>query len=55
MLITCSVSLFCWFQMHPDKRITAEDAMRHRYFQSLPAELYELPDGKPVFELNGYT
>lgn len=31
--------------MQPDKRITAEDAMRHKYFQNFPKDLYELPDG----------
>ncbi|XKL69419.1 hypothetical protein PGB90_007188 [Kerria lacca] len=38
------VQILC-VRMHPDKRITAEDAMNHKYFHNLPRELYELPDG----------
>ncbi|KAL1128960.1 hypothetical protein AAG570_013494 [Ranatra chinensis] len=35
-------------QLNPDKRIGAEEALRHKYFSSLPRKLYELPDGKSV-------
>lgn len=44
-----------FLQMHPDKRISAEDAMRHRYFQNLPKELYELPDETSIYSVSGIS
>ena len=35
-----------FLQLNPDNRISADEALRHRYFASLPKKLYELPDGK---------
>lgn len=33
-------------QLDPQKRLGAEDAMTHRYFEGLPKKLLELPDGE---------
>lgn len=33
-------------QLDPLKRLGAEEAMSHRYFDGLPKKLLELPDGK---------
>ncbi|XP_047111136.1 cyclin-dependent kinase 14 isoform X1 [Schistocerca piceifrons] len=40
-------------QLNPDNRIGAEDALRHRYFASLPRKLYELPDENSIFSVEG--
>ncbi|XP_039284459.1 cyclin-dependent kinase 14 isoform X3 [Nilaparvata lugens] len=40
-------------QLNPDKRIGAEDALRHRYFSSLPRKLYDLPDEMSIFSVDG--
>lgn len=40
-------------QLNPDKRLGAEDALKHRYFTSLPKKLYELPDEASVLEVEG--
>ncbi|XP_024081538.1 cyclin-dependent kinase 14 isoform X2 [Cimex lectularius] len=42
-------------QLNPDKRIGAEDALRHKYFASLPKKLYELPDEASIFSVEGVT
>lgn len=34
------------FQLNPDLRIDAQAGLKHKYFQSLPKALYDLPDGK---------
>lgn len=36
-------------QLDPIRRIGAEDAMTHRYFDSLPRKLLELPDGRLIY------
>lgn len=33
-------------QLDPQKRLGADDAMTHRYFDGLPKKLLELPDGE---------
>lgn len=33
-------------QLDPQKRLGAEEAMTHRYFDGLPKKLLELPDGE---------
>nr|XP_024218022.1 cyclin-dependent kinase 14 isoform X3 [Halyomorpha halys] len=40
-------------QLNPDKRIDAEEALRHKYFSSLPKKLYELPDEASIFSVEG--
>ncbi|CAA9994597.1 unnamed protein product [Nesidiocoris tenuis] len=40
-------------QVNPDKRIGAEEALRHKYFSSLPRKLYELPDDVSIFSVEG--
>ncbi|KAF6203293.1 hypothetical protein GE061_003711 [Apolygus lucorum] len=42
-----------FLQLDPDKRIGAEDALRHKYFSSLPKKLYELPDDVSIFTVEG--
>ena len=33
-------------QLQPSCRLTAETAVKHRFFQELPAQIFQLPDGK---------
>nr|CAD7392174.1 unnamed protein product [Timema cristinae] len=40
-------------QLNPDDRIGADNALRHRYFSSLPPKLYELPDETSIFSVEG--
>uniref|UniRef100_A0A0A9Y8F5 cyclin-dependent kinase n=2 Tax=Lygus hesperus TaxID=30085 RepID=A0A0A9Y8F5_LYGHE len=40
-------------QLDPDRRIGAEDALRHKYFANLPKKLYELPDDVSIFTVEG--
>lgn len=35
-----------FLQLNPDKRMGADEALRHPYFSTLPKKLYELPDGE---------
>ncbi|XP_072155857.1 uncharacterized protein Eip63E isoform X1 [Bemisia tabaci] len=42
-------------QLRPDKRLGAEEALRHRYFASLPRKLYELPDEVSIFSVEGVS
>ena len=32
-------------QLQPNCRLTGEMAMRHKFFQDLPGQLYNIPDG----------
>ncbi|XP_050074277.1 cyclin-dependent kinase 14 isoform X1 [Anopheles maculipalpis] len=42
-----------FLQLNPDNRISADEALRHRYFASLPKKLYELPDELSIFTVEG--
>lgn len=42
-----------FLQMRPEQRISAAAAMRHAYFQDLPAELHDLAPDCSVFSLAG--
>ena len=42
MLYYCN---FCSEKLQPRQRITAIEALQHRYFVDLPRQLYELPEG----------
>ncbi|EEB14737.1 cAMP-dependent protein kinase catalytic subunit, putative [Pediculus humanus corporis] len=37
---------FFFLQLNPDDRLGADEALKHKYFATLPKKLYELPDGK---------
>lgn len=36
-------------QLQPSIRLTGETAVRHKFFQELPSQLYNLSDGKYLF------
>lgn len=36
-------------QLQPSVRLTGETAVRHKFFQELPSQLFNLPDGKSRF------
>lgn len=38
--------IMIFLQLNPDLRIDAPSGLKHKYFQSLPKQLYDLPDGK---------
>lgn len=38
--------VYFFLQLNPDLRIDAPSGLRHKYFQSLPKALYDLPDGE---------
>ncbi|KAK6632521.1 Cyclin-dependent kinase 14 [Polyplax serrata] len=40
-------------QLNPDDRLGAEEALKHRYFATLPKKLYELPDEASIFSVEG--
>ncbi|XP_015373946.1 PREDICTED: cyclin-dependent kinase 14 isoform X1 [Diuraphis noxia] len=40
-------------QLNPDLRINAPSGLRHKYFQSLPKAIYDLPDEVSVFSVKG--
>jgi len=40
------IKIYYFFQLNPDLRINAPSGLRHKYFQSLPKAIYDLPDGK---------
>ncbi|XP_018575481.1 cyclin-dependent kinase 14 isoform X2 [Anoplophora glabripennis] len=40
-------------QLDPQKRLGAEEAMTHRYFDGLPKKLLELPDDSSIFTVEG--
>ncbi|XP_065212065.1 cyclin-dependent kinase 14 isoform X2 [Planococcus citri] len=44
-----------FLQMQPEKRISADDAMRHKYFHNFPKELYELPDESSIYSVSGIS
>lgn len=44
--------LCIFLQLNPDLRINAPSGLKHKYFQSLPKALYDLPDGE--YKLNDF-
>ncbi|CAG2249650.1 CDK14 [Mytilus edulis] len=42
-----------FLQMCPQKRISAQSAMRHEYFNDLPQKIHEIPDASSVFNIPG--
>lgn len=34
--------------MNPSNRLTAEQAMKHKYFSDLSSNIFELPDGNDI-------
>ncbi|XP_030759801.1 cyclin-dependent kinase 14 [Sitophilus oryzae] len=40
-------------QLDPTKRLGAEEAMQHKYFEELPRKLLELPDDASIFTVEG--
>ncbi|XP_076271597.1 cyclin dependent kinase Eip63E isoform X7 [Rhynchophorus ferrugineus] len=40
-------------QLDPNRRLGAEEAMQHKYFEGLPKKLLELPDDASIFTVEG--
>lgn len=42
-----------FLQLDPQRRIGADEAMHHAYFNGLPKKIYELPDDASIFSVEG--